>query len=173
MYLLLPLESFTSLLNIRDISKRKRWRSRPLRIRVFGSQTWNDSWRMSSPWDSMFSSNPGEEKRARRQHSYLNTNRGILTNHWTPLVTFQHGEVHCIIGFLGNAEHHLQAVLDFPLSFFAAGQQLLKQTNPEKPWQKWRPHSGQRSNESRVGISPWAVADTWWFSAQVWSDRRR
>lgn len=81
MYLLLPLESFTSLLNIRDISKRKRWRSRPLRIRVFGSQTWNDSWRMSSPCDSMFSSKPGGgRKRVWRQRWYSNINGWILTN---------------------------------------------------------------------------------------------
>ncbi len=58
MYLLLPLESLTSLLKISDISKRNRWRSRPLRIRVLGSHTWNASCRISSPWDSMFSSNP-------------------------------------------------------------------------------------------------------------------
>lgn len=43
MYLLLPFESLTSLLKTSDISKRKRWRSRPLRISVFGSQTWKDS----------------------------------------------------------------------------------------------------------------------------------
>lgn len=58
MYLLLPLESLTSLLKISDISKRNRWRSRPFRIRVLGSHTWNASCRISSPWDSMFSSNP-------------------------------------------------------------------------------------------------------------------
>lgn len=57
-YLLRPLESFTSLLKTRDISKRKRCRSRPFRIRVLGSQTWKDSWSISSPWESMFPSNP-------------------------------------------------------------------------------------------------------------------
>lgn len=42
------------------------------------------------------------------------------------LITFQHRKVHGIIGFLGNTEHHLQAVLDLPFTFFAARQQLLK-----------------------------------------------
>lgn len=62
MYLLLPLESFTSLLKTNDISKRKRCLSRPFRISVFGSHTWKDSWRMSSPWDSMFSSKPKKKR---------------------------------------------------------------------------------------------------------------
>jgi len=41
-------------------------------------------------------------------------------------LTFQHGEVHGVIGSLGDAEHHLQAVLDLPLAFLTARQQLLQ-----------------------------------------------
>lgn len=47
------------------------------------------------------------------------------------LITFQHGEMHGIIGFLGNTEHHLQTVLDLPFAFLAAGQQLLDGTPTE------------------------------------------
>lgn len=144
MYLLLPLESLTSLLKTRDISKRKRWRSRPLRIRVFGSQTWNDSWRMSSPWDSMFSSNPewGRVTSTRKsfflkmlpdlwgdviwmQACYKYNYHSDISNEQCVLITFQHREVHGIISFLRNAEHHLQAVLDLSFPLFAASQQLL------------------------------------------------
>ena len=39
--------------------------------------------------------------------------------------TFQHGDVHGIVGPLGDAQHHLQPILDLPLPFLTAGQQLL------------------------------------------------
>lgn len=41
------------------------------------------------------------------------------------LPTFQHREVHGIVGFLRNTEHHLQAVFDLSFSFFTTSQQLL------------------------------------------------
>jgi hypothetical protein len=44
-------------------------------------------------------------------------------------VTFQHAEVHGIIGSLGHAEHHLQAIFDLPLSFLTACEQLLEKIN--------------------------------------------
>lgn len=54
-----------------DISKRKRWRSRPLRIRVLGSHTWKASCKISSPCDSMFSSNPKDIHRDQRPFPFL------------------------------------------------------------------------------------------------------
>ena len=39
--------------------------------------------------------------------------------------TVQHGEVHGVVGPLGDAEHDLQAVLDLTLPFLTASQQLL------------------------------------------------
>lgn len=71
MYLLLPLESLTSLLKTRDISKRKRWRSLPFLIRVLGSHTWKDSWRINSPWDSMFSSKPNRTHDSQSYHAHV------------------------------------------------------------------------------------------------------
>lgn len=46
------------------------------------------------------------------------------------LSTFQHGQVHGIVGFLRDTEHHLQAVFDLPFTFFAASQQLLNRNTP-------------------------------------------
>lgn len=37
-----------------------------------------------------------------------------------PTATFQHADMHGIIGFLWDTEHHLQAILELPLSFFTA-----------------------------------------------------
>lgn len=34
--------------------------------------------------------------------------------------TFQHADMHGIIGFLWDTEHHLQAILELPFSFFTA-----------------------------------------------------
>lgn len=34
--------------------------------------------------------------------------------------TFQHADMHGIIGFLGDTEHHLQAILELPFPFFTA-----------------------------------------------------
>lgn len=75
------------------------------------------------------------------------------------LITFQHGEVHGIVGFLRNTEHHLQAVLDLSFTFFAASQQLLnRHTN--------RNHDNKKicmdtTAEIWYGVSPSAGADTW------------
>ena len=44
---------------------------------------------------------------------------------WWAKLTFQHGEVHGVVGPLGDTEHHLQAVLDLTLPFLTASQQLL------------------------------------------------
>ncbi len=62
MYLDRPAESLISLLKMREISKRNRWRSRPLRISDLGSHTWKASCRMSSPWTSRFSAKPDRRK---------------------------------------------------------------------------------------------------------------
>lgn len=43
-------------------------------------------------------------------------------------VTFQHAEVHGVVGSLGHAEHHLQAVFNLPLPLLAAREQLLQGT---------------------------------------------
>lgn len=40
-------------------------------------------------------------------------------------LTFQHGEVHGVVGSLGNTQHHLQAVFDLAFTFLAASEQLL------------------------------------------------
>lgn len=128
-YLLRPLESLTSLLNTRDISNRKRCRSRPFRIRVLGSQTWKDSWSISSPWESMFPSNPKslqEEKGA----SGLVASAGLQKHHRAACgLTLQHRQVHGVVGFLRDAEHHFQSVLDLTFSLLAACQQLLRETD--------------------------------------------
>lgn len=42
--------------------------------------------------------------------------------------TFQHAEVHGVVGSLGHAEHHLQAVFDLPFAFLAAREELLQKT---------------------------------------------
>lgn len=42
--------------------------------------------------------------------------------------TFQHAEVHGVVGPLGHTEHHLQPVLDLPFPFLAAREQLLWET---------------------------------------------
>lgn len=34
--------------------------------------------------------------------------------------TFQHADMHGVISFLWDTEHHLQAILEFPFSFFTA-----------------------------------------------------
>lgn len=39
--------------------------------------------------------------------------------------TFQHAEVHGVVGSLGHAEHHLQAIFNLPLSFLTAREELL------------------------------------------------
>lgn len=44
-------------------------------------------------------------------------------------VTFQHAEVHGVIGSLWHTEHHLQAIFNLPLPFLAAREQLLQKTN--------------------------------------------
>lgn len=44
-------------------------------------------------------------------------------------VTFQHAQVHGIIGSLGHTEHHLEAVLYLPFSFLTACEQLLEKIN--------------------------------------------
>lgn len=44
-------------------------------------------------------------------------------------VTFQHAEVHGIIGSLWHTEHHLQAIFYLPLSFLTACEQLLRKIN--------------------------------------------
>lgn len=75
------------------------------------------------------------------------------------LITFQHREVHGIIGFLRNTEHHLQAVLDFSFTFFAASQQLL---NTHTETMTTRNHGdGHNSSEIWFGGLPSAGADTW------------
>lgn len=43
-------------------------------------------------------------------------------------VTFQHAEVHGVVGSLGHAEHHLQAVFNLPFPFLTAREQLLRRT---------------------------------------------
>ena len=48
---------------------------------------------------------------------------------WGGGPTFQHAEVHGVVGPLGHAEHHLQPVLDLPFPFLAAREQLLWETN--------------------------------------------
>lgn len=47
---------------------------------------------------------------------------------WGGGPTFQHAEVHGVIGPLGHAEHHLQPVLDLPFPLLAAREQLLWET---------------------------------------------
>lgn len=42
--------------------------------------------------------------------------------------TFQHAEVHGVVGPLGHTEHHLQPILDLPLPLLAAREQLLWET---------------------------------------------
>lgn len=38
--------------------------------------------------------------------------------------------MHGVVGFLGNTEHHFQAVLDLPFTFLTARQQLLDTQKP-------------------------------------------
>lgn len=44
-------------------------------------------------------------------------------------LTLQHRQVHGIVGFLRDAEHHFQPVLDLTFTFLAARQQLLGETD--------------------------------------------
>lgn len=43
--------------------------------------------------------------------------------------TFQHAEVHGIIGSLWHTKHHLQAILNLTFTFFTAREQLLQKTS--------------------------------------------
>lgn len=43
--------------------------------------------------------------------------------------TLQHRQVHGVVGFLRDAEHHFQAVLDLAFTFLTACQQLLRETD--------------------------------------------
>lgn len=74
-YLVLPAESFISLLKTSENSKRKRCRSLPFLISERGSQTWKLSCRMSSPCTSRFSSNPEgrEEKQKKKERCDVST----------------------------------------------------------------------------------------------------
>lgn len=128
-YLLRPLESLTSLLNTRDISNRKRCRSRPFRIRVLGSQTWKDSWSISSPWESMFPSNPKMLQEEEGTSGSVASAAGQKHLGAACGLTLQHRQVHGVVGFLRDAEHHFQSVLDLTFSLLAACQQLLRETD--------------------------------------------
>lgn len=44
-------------------------------------------------------------------------------------LTLQHRQVHGVVGFLRDAEHHFQSVLDLTFSLLAACQQLLRETD--------------------------------------------
>lgn len=50
--------------------------------------------------------------------------------HWQPL-TFQHAEVHGVIGSLGDTEHDLQAIFDLSFALLTATQQVLAQTQKD------------------------------------------
>lgn len=47
-------------------------------------------------------------------------------------VTFQHAQVHGIVGSLWNTEHHLEAIFNLPLSFLTAREQLLGKSNTKE-----------------------------------------
>lgn len=96
-----------------------------------------------------------------------------INNELSVLITFQHGEVHCIVGFLRNTEHHLQAVLDLSFTFFTASQQLLNRHAHTETMRTRKSGVGHQSNEIWFGGLPSAGADTWWFSARAWSGRKR
>lgn len=81
-YLVLPAESFISLLKTSENSKRKRCRSLPFLISERGSQTWKLSCRMSSPCTSRFSSNPeGREERQKKKKRCDNITSPTHTPH--------------------------------------------------------------------------------------------
>lgn len=42
--------------------------------------------------------------------------------------TFQHAEVHGIVGPLGHTEHYLQAIFNLPFAFLTAREELLWKT---------------------------------------------
>lgn len=44
-------------------------------------------------------------------------------------LTLQHRQVHGVVGFLRDAEHHFQPILDLTFTFLAARQQLLGETD--------------------------------------------
>lgn len=50
-----------------------------------------------------------------------------------PSVTFQHADVHRIVGLLWDTEHHFQAIFEFPFALLAAGQQFLR-SNTGQLW---------------------------------------
>lgn len=68
-------------------------------------------------------------------------------------VTFQHAEVHGVVGSLGHAEHHLQAVFNLPLPLLAAREQLLQGTETVN-WQRLRNTLSARSLQKRVYENP-------------------
>lgn len=130
-----------------DSSNRKRCRSRPFLISDFGSQTRKESWRRSSPCTSRPSSRPGSDITTRWgvlfSHSVRNAkiksikikintfkrSLGWKFNRkrvWVcEMHTFQHANMHGIVGSLRDAQHHIQAFFYLSFPFLTARQQLL------------------------------------------------
>lgn len=160
MYLLLPLESLTSLLKISDISKRNRWRSRPLRIRVLGSHTWNASCRISSPWDSMFSSNPKDIQCKLLHPLHLCVCMSMCVR--SPSSMLKCMASLALLGTLSMTSRP-SLISPFPSS------QHVRSSYKHKPTRittELLNHTSSR-DESEMFL-PWGAAGTWLFSEQVW-----
>lgn len=71
--------------------------------------------------------NPNPEKRTRSQNKVHLQHTMNWKGSLNP--TFQHAEVHGIIGSLWHTKHHLQAILNLTFTFFTAREQLLKKTS--------------------------------------------
>lgn len=58
-----------------------------------------------------------------------------------PSATFQHADVHRVVGLLWDTEHHFQAIFELPFALLAAGQQFLR-SNAEHLWTNCDQHAG-------------------------------